>query len=454
MNTSRSTSGFGSGESGTGEGEGSESHGEGSGAVDAGRRRYLRLGGTALLAGSAGCFGFGTDEGGESDGGESDGGEDGDSPIVVTDASVSETEITTSDTVDVTGTIENRSAERGSVHTELRVDGAIIDTEQVTVDPGETESVTFTGRFQEPGEYEVGVNDTHAGTVVVELPPPEFEIVDATVDETTVEPGESVEVTATVTNVGGREGEFTAELRVDGTVVESRQTTIGADEEDDVTFTHTFDDPGEYDVDVNDTDVETVTVAPPAEFEIESTEIGETRIEVGESVEVTATVTNVGGREGEYTADLEQDGETIDSQTVTVPPEESEVASFSPTFDESGSYALSVDGVDVDTLYVLECDLAVNETVNVGSGSSETYTLDLREYDEVTITTETQDGVDPSVTVVGPSGQTVADAAADGSIQESFTVDEAGEHQVTLENGASLPWQDGTWAVEIETCTW
>lgn len=424
----------------------------GSGGSD--RRRFLRLCGTTLLAGAAGC----TDTGGDADGGGSSGQESDNETapepaLGVSDATVSETEIYLDETLEITGTIENEGDAEGTFYAELRIDGTIIETKEVTVGAGETESVTFSGTFGEPGEYEVGVNDVRAGTVVVERRPPEFEIRDASIEKTTIAVGEEVEVQATVANVGGREGTFTAELQVDGLSVETQDVTIAAGNETAVPFGYAFESPGRYEVSVNDVAVDAVTVAPPAEFEVTATAIERTTARIGENVEVRATIANVGGLEGTVTATLEEGGEPIATREVTIPSAETETVRFSVGFEERGAYALSVNGVDVDTLYVTECYVPVDERVTVDSRSSKSYSFDLKERVDVTIRAETRDGVAPTLTVVGPSS-TLVDGTKNDSIDGTVTTETAGSHEIRFENDAFLPWRSGTWDIEIEICTW
>lgn len=419
------------------------------------RRRFLRLCGTALLAGAAGCTDTGGDASGNggSNGQESENGTAPQPALEVSDATVSGTEIYLDETLEITGTVENRGEAEGTFYAELRIDGTIIETKEVTVGAGETESVTFSGTFGEPGEYEVSVNDVRAGTVVVELRPPEFEIRDASIEKTTMAVGEEVEVRATVANVGGQEGTFTAELQVDGLSVRTQDVTVDAGAETTVPFGYAFESPGRYEVSVNDVAVDTVTVAPPAEFEVTATAIKRTTARIGETVEVQATIANVGGLEGTVTATLEEGDEPIATREVTIPSAETETVRFSVSFDQRGAYALSVNGVAVDTLYVTECYAPVDERVTVDSRSSKSYSFDLKERVDVTIRAETRDGVAPTLIVAGPSG-TLVDGTTDDAIDGTVTTETAGSHEIRFENDAVLPWRSGTWDVRIEICTW
>jgi CARDB len=424
------------------------------------RRGLLRLGGAGLGLGLAGCTDRGADDG---SGGNGSGTEDGTRPrMVVVEASVSATTVTTEETLEVTATVENRGDSEGTFNAELRMDDVIVQTESVTIPAGGTETVTFSGEFAEPGEYAVSVNGESAATVVVELPPPEFEVRETSIDRTTVPIGEGIEVTATVANVGGRAGTFGAELRVDGLSVATREVRIEAGAEESVTLTHTFTGPGEYAVGVNGVAVDTVRVAPPAAFEITATAVDRRLIAVGEGIEVTATVTNVGNLAGTTTVELERDGAVIGSREETLAPAETVTVHFRAEFAEPGAYELNVASTGgptasesgVGTVYVRECSIAVSETVTVESRSSQEYAFDLKENVDITIAATTREGVEPTLTVVGPSGDPLIEGTTDGEIRGTVTTREAGRHEIRLENGAFLPWQSGTWAVEIETCTW
>lgn len=438
---------------------------EGTSDRSLGRRRFVGLG-AAALAGAAGCTDSGSEAGEEESAGEPDGSEGAE--MAVREATVNATTIHTEQTLEVSATIENTGGEAGTYHAELRMDDVIVDTEAVEVGPGESESVTFTGSFGEPGEYEVGVNDVVVDTVRVELPPPEFELVEAALSESTVAVGEAIEAHATVANVGGQEGSVDVDLRADDRTVATRELTIEADERESVTIAHAFESPGEYGIEIGGEPLGTVTVEIPATFAIDETAVPERSAGIGEPLDVDVRVENVGEQAGTAGATLFADGDAVETSEGPLGPGESAVARFEPSFEQAGAYSLSVavgsggppgsgaeadDTVELGTVYVTDCYVAVSETVTVESGSEETYASTLAEHDELRIRARTRDGVDPSLTVVGPSGALI-DEGSDGAIESSLVVSEAGRHEIRFENGSALPWRDGIWAIEIVRCTW
>jgi len=74
-------------------------------------------------------------------------------------------------------------------------------------------------------------------------------------------------------------------------------------------------------------------------------------IEVGESVDVDATIENEGGA-GEFTAELEVDDDVVAEETVEIGAGEIKTVSFTETFDDAGSFDISVNGVTAGTLSV------------------------------------------------------------------------------------------------------
>ncbi|ADJ14095.1 CARDB domain-containing protein [Halalkalicoccus jeotgali] len=422
------------------------------------RRDLLRLGGAGLALGLTGC----TDRGAGEESGANGSGSGDEPSMAVVEAAVSASTVTTEETLEVRATVENRGDSEGTFYAELRMDEVIVKTESVTVAPGAEETVTFSGTFAEPGEYAVDVNGEPAGTVVVERPPPAFEVREATLDRRTVAVGGELTVTATIANVGGQAGTYAAELRVDGRSVTSREVRVEAGAEETVTLTHAFDAPGRYEIGVGATVVDTIRVAPPAAFEITATELDRARIGVGERVEVRATVTNVGNLEGTTGIELRRDGEVVARREVTLAPAETVTVHMPVEFSEAGAYELAVAATDravgaprgVGTVYVRACSTAVSETVTVGSRSAEEYAFDLRENAMITVVSRTREGVDPTLTVVGPSGERLIEGANGTEIRERVTTRAAGRYTVRLDNGAVLPWRSGTWAVEIERCTW
>jgi len=174
---------------------------------------------------------------------EFDGVDLADDALVTVSGDVDRAELTAGETVTATATVTNRKNRSATVRVPFRVDGVTVDERQVRIAARESRTVTFERRFERSGEYALSVGDGGLGTVAVaepESPSPSFAVTNATLGATEADVGEPVPVTATVANDGEADGTFTAELVVDGTVVDTQRVTVPAGETRTVTFERSF----------------------------------------------------------------------------------------------------------------------------------------------------------------------------------------------------------------------
>ncbi|MFA9502061.1 CARDB domain-containing protein [Natrinema sp. H-ect1] len=174
-----------------------------------------------------------------------------------------------------------------------------------------------------------------------------------TVSPTTVEAGETVTVNATYRNDGDGWGTETARLVVDGTVVDRRTVALSSGEEQTVSFERRMEWPGTYEIGIEGVGYQSVTVAGP-QVEVSSATIDDATISVGETTDVQATVRNPSDRSLERTLELSVDGIVVDTRTVSIPANGERTVSFRRSFDEPGTYAIAVSGVDAGTVTVEE----------------------------------------------------------------------------------------------------
>lgn len=92
----------------------------------------------------------------------------------------------------------------------------------------------------------------------------------------------------------------------------------------------------------------------PANLGVSDAAVDPTEVEVGETVEVTATLENTGEEEATFTVDLAVDGGVVDSTDVTLGPGESTEVQFEHAFEEAGSYDVSVAGESAGTVEVTD----------------------------------------------------------------------------------------------------
>lgn len=87
-------------------------------------------------------------------------------------------------------------------------------------------------------------------------------------------------------------------------------------------------------------------------FEVSEASVSDDLIGEGGTVDVTATVQNTGMAEGTLTLNLREDGELVDSESVSVGPGSSQSVTFTRTFDTLGVYELTVNNVSAGEVRV------------------------------------------------------------------------------------------------------
>ncbi|WP_049922019.1 CARDB domain-containing protein [Halopiger djelfimassiliensis] len=190
--------------------------------------------------------------------------------ITQTGIDVSRQPIDAGENVTVNATYENAGTATGRTTAVLTVDGVVVDQRTITLEPGETRTVSFERPMQWPGTYAVGVGE-FSESVVVDGPP--VELVEATVADAELVVGESTTVTATVANPTDESVERTLELVLDGIVVDEMTVVVPPNEEATVSFPWTADGPGTYDVAVGGVSAGSITVTESSPFPIRNREL-------------------------------------------------------------------------------------------------------------------------------------------------------------------------------------
>lgn len=160
----------------------------------------------------------------------------------VSDLSQTEDEIDEGDALDITATVENIGDESGEQQIDAIFDGETYGTETVSLEGGETTTVSFTldSSEIEPGEYTHSVeseDDAATGTVTIAaVDPAEFVITDFSPADETINEGDSIEVSATIENIGDESAEQTIEGSINGEIFDEESVELEPGETDSVTF--------------------------------------------------------------------------------------------------------------------------------------------------------------------------------------------------------------------------
>jgi hypothetical protein len=159
-----------------------------------------------------------------------------------------DTEITTGESVQTALQVENTAEQDGTFQAALAVNSETVDRKSVAVEAGESKTVVFEHRLDEPGEYDIAVADTSLGTLTVTAASDDrtvtarpdddaggtgpIEVTDVTAPADWIKRGYETTVRATVVNTANRTANRTLMVTVDGQLVATETVTLGPNERD------------------------------------------------------------------------------------------------------------------------------------------------------------------------------------------------------------------------------
>jgi len=191
-----------------------------------------------------------------------------------------------------------------------------------------------------------------AFTVLAYTRPATFSASNLRITPEQVDIGEEVTIRALITNSGDLKGSHLVELKIDDITVASRKVTLAGRASQEVSFTITARAAGTFRVAVNGLTGSFVVreaVPPPpvkpAAFIVSELIISPEKVNVGETVRITVTVTNVGEASGSHEVVFLIDDQKVFSREVTLAGGESTEVSFTTTGEAAGTYTVTVDGL-------------------------------------------------------------------------------------------------------------
>ena len=202
-------------------------------------------------------------------------------------------------------------------------------------------------------------------TVMARTSPASFTIADLSVTPDVVSFGESVSITALVTNTGDLTGSYEVNLTVDDEVVQTQEVSLDGGASETLSFSITPDTIGDHTVSIGDLsgtiEVKTpetpslpmpvsalppvpATMPAPASFTVSALSITPSVVKLTEQVTISTVVTNTGGSEGIYTVVLQINGKEVAGKEVTLGASQSDTVVFTIAKDEEGIYTANIDG--------------------------------------------------------------------------------------------------------------
>lgn len=156
--------------------------------------------------------------------------------------------VTVGERATIKAELRNGNASVKTYNVPLMVNGVAQDRKTVRLNPGATEVVEFSLVKHKTGVYKIAIGDRNS-TLEVQAPlPPSFEISELEVIPTVANVNTQVVITAKVTNTGGTQGSYTAELKINGATIQTEKVIIAPGTDYMLVFKVCTESPGTYTV--------------------------------------------------------------------------------------------------------------------------------------------------------------------------------------------------------------
>ncbi len=173
--------------------------------------------------------------------------------------------------------------------------------------------------------------------------PATFSIGNIIINPPKVGVGNPVTISADITNSGEVAGNYSAALKIDETIVETKKVTIASGATETVTFSPiTKNATGTYTVDVGGK-TKTLKVLKSAAFTVTNLKISPKEVETGKPVTITVEVMNTGEAKESYTVPLSINYKEEDTTDVSIEGKATEKVSFTVIKNTEGTYNVTVD---------------------------------------------------------------------------------------------------------------
>ena len=235
--------------------------------------------------------------------------------------------------VDVT----NVGEAEGTFQARLRINNVLREIKYIPIAAGQTETISFTVDNAAAGTHSIRMNSL-AGKFSV-LTPPAF--AELAVSHIQAKIGETVTVSANISNTGTISGNYAADLKVNGLAEETKTIQVEADSTETVTFAVTKNNPGTYSINMGGLSGSFV-VLPPAVFTLSNLVISPQLVLPDREVSIACSATNSGEVDDYCPVVLKINGIAVNSKNVTVSAGATEIVTFNFSSNLAGSYKVEI----------------------------------------------------------------------------------------------------------------
>jgi hypothetical protein len=234
-----------------------------------------------------------------------------------------------------------------------------------------TSEWTDLGGTVDPATHTVSVPVEHLSVyaLMAHTRPASFEISDFQLSSQQVAPGNSLTISAVVTNSGDLTGSYEVMLKMDDAVVEEKTVTLNGGRSEAVSFSITPPD-GEHQASIGSFSANfSVNELPaPAAFTVSNLVVSPAVINTGESAIVTVFVTNTGGMAGTYNTVLQMDDIEVQARTIELNSGESREVVFTINAEAAGQHTLTAGGLQTPFTVRVTPPVTIVESANTKEG--------------------------------------------------------------------------------------
>jgi VCBS repeat-containing protein len=156
-------------------------------------------------------------------------------------------EIATGETLKANVFLNNQGDLTGKYTISLKLDNATMQTKDITLLGGRSETFSFDIVSDTNGSHQVSAGDVHATFVVKKpLSPANFEVSEIIVNPLLIESGNKIDVSVLVKNTGDLSGTYPAVMTVDDIAIKTQEVTLAGSAGRIVTFSFTSDAVGQH----------------------------------------------------------------------------------------------------------------------------------------------------------------------------------------------------------------
>jgi len=316
-------------------------------------------------------------------------------PVNVTEIEPPSQTVYTKNAATFNATITHTGSQDGTYPVAVVSDhGHILTKETITIEAGATKTVPLEVTFQNAGSQAIRINNQTRSVNVT----PAINLTDYSLSPTTPLVGETVTLTAELTNEHGPAGQYDYSVNAHPNYYNRKSVSLDPGETKAVEYTFSFETGGEHDVRIGET-TQTVQVTNP--INVTDYQFNTTTPSVGDDVAITVNATNTRDVQGSFPVVLTHEWrDTVYGQKhVDFASGESKTVRFNASFDIPKHYRLQLNnqtGVGVTVTSPLKVqnhsfsknELYVDEpltvTANVtNTGETGTYQLALTKWGRV-----------------------------------------------------------------------